>query len=187
MREDSESPRAPAANRRAGCNPAPHQLIVYRVSGDPYAALEALIGAPPKIGRGVNGKPYLVERPEIKFNISKTKGKALLAIALDVEVGVDIELIRPLPEMAQIAERFLPPGDAEALAECADREREFFRLWTRAEALWKAAGLGLYAAGRVLDGEWMVQEIDAGEGYAAAVAAARPGFDIHITDFGGNE
>ena len=35
---------------------------------------------------------------------------ALVAVARDVEVGVDIERVRPLPEYAAIAQRFFPPG-----------------------------------------------------------------------------
>ena len=35
---------------------------------------------------------------------------ALVAVAREIEVGVDIERVRPLPEYAAIAERFFPPG-----------------------------------------------------------------------------
>ena len=99
-----------------------------------------------------------------------------MAVSEDVEVGVDIERIRSMSDVARIAERFLPPGDAEVLAvtPMPDREREFFRRWTRFEALWKAAGLGLYGAGKTPDGDWHVADIDAGEGYSAAVAARAP-------------
>lgn len=150
------------------------------------AILEKVTGQALALERLPQGKPYLSSFPHIKFNFARTKGKALVAVTSDVEVGVDIERLRPLPDLARAAERFLPPGDAEALAGTPEayREREFFRRWTRAEALWKAAGLGLYAAGSVPEGEWHVEDIDAGEGYAAAVAANGPCLPIAIRDFG---
>jgi 4'-phosphopantetheinyl transferase len=150
------------------------------------AILENVAGQAITLDRLPQGKPYLAAFPHIKFNFSRTKGKALVAVASDVEVGIDIERLRPLPDPARIAERFLPPGDAEALAGTPEayREREFFRRWTRAEALWKAAGVGLYGAGAVPEGEWHVEDIDAGEGYAAAVAANRACLPLSIRDFG---
>jgi 4'-phosphopantetheinyl transferase len=111
---------------------------------------------------------------------------ALIAAALDVDVGVDVERIRPMPEYAAVAERFFPPSESAALADSPPelREREFFRRWTRIEAMLKATGEGLYGAGAELGGEWTVREIDAGEGFAAAVAAPANGIEIAVCDFG---
>jgi 4'-phosphopantetheinyl transferase len=150
------------------------------------AILERAVGRPVVLDRLPQGKPYLRELPHIKFNLSDTKGRALVAVSGNIEVGVDIERIRSMSDIARIAERFLPPGDAEVLADTPtpDREREFFRRWTRAEALWKAAGLGLYCAGKTPDGDWHVEDIDAGEGYSAAVAASAPCLPITISSFG---
>jgi 4'-phosphopantetheinyl transferase len=147
--------------------------------------LEKLAGRAITLDRLPQGKPYLPAFPHLKFNFSHTKGKALVAVTEEVEVGVDIERLRPMPDVAGVAERFLPPGDAEALAGMPEpgREREFFRRWTRAEALWKAAGVGLYGAGQMPEGEWHVVDVDAGEGYAAAVASNRGGVPIRIADF----
>jgi 4'-phosphopantetheinyl transferase len=153
------------------------------------AILECVTGRPPVLARAEHGKPYLENAPQIKFNMARTKGKALVAVTTAAEIGVDIERLRPIPDFEQIAERFLPPGDADSLADLPqpDREREFFRLWTRAEALWKAAGVGLYGAGKVIDGQWHVEDIDAGEGFTAAVACAGSPREIIITDFGADE
>ena len=62
--------------------------------------------------------------------MARTKGKALVAVTRHVEIGVDIERVRPIAELEDIAERFLPPDDADIFAGLSDpeREREFFRL-----------------------------------------------------------
>jgi 4'-phosphopantetheinyl transferase len=132
------------------------------------------------------GKPYLASVPELKFNLSRSKSMAAVAAAWDIEVGVDIERLRPLTDYMGIAERFLPPSAAAEFAAVfqPDPEREFFRRWTRTEAVLKATGEGLFGAGREVEGEWTIAEIDAGPEYAAAVAAPRPGMRIVPHTFG---
>ena len=135
-----------------------------------------------EFAHGPHGKPYLPNAPRIRFNLSHSGGVSLVAVALDVEVGVDIERLRPMPDCLAVAERFFAPGDAAALAEtpAVEREREFFVRWTRAEAMWKARGIGLYGAGAAPDGDWTVVPIDAGKEYAAAVAAERSGMAVEM-------
>jgi 4'-phosphopantetheinyl transferase len=146
-------------------------------------ALRAILGsetsAPLEFAVAEKGKPYLPGAPEVKFNLSRSHEMALIAVALGVEVGVDVERLRPLPEYAAIAERFFPPSERGVLD-----ERDFFRRWTRIEAALKARGVGLYGAGAELEGPWTVEEIDAGPGYAAAVAAAGEGITVVVHDFG---
>ena len=137
------------------------------------AILENEAGARAEFAVAEKGKPYLPGAPEVKFNLAHSHDLALVGVALGVEVGVDIEHLRPLPEYAAIAERFFPPSEREGLD-----EHNFFRRWTRIEAALKARGVGLYGAGLELGGEWTVEEIDAGEGFAAAVAVERAGVRV---------
>lgn len=131
------------------------------------------------------GKPYLPEAPEVRFNLSRSHGAALIAVAIGVDIGVDIERLRPVPEYQAIAERFFPPSEREALAAAPEplREREFFRRWTRIEACLKACGVGLHGAGAEIEGSWTIVEIGAGGGFAAAVAARRAGMAVRVADF----
>jgi 4'-phosphopantetheinyl transferase len=151
-----------------------------------HAALRAILtsvtNVPLEFGLQEKGKPYLVSAPGVRFNLAHSRGTALVAVARDVEVGVDIERIRPLPEYAAIAERYFPAGSIEPSS-----VRDFFRHWTRFEALLKAHGSGLYGAGAAPPGEWSVTEIDAGSNFAAAVAVEGPPPKIIIHDLINNE
>ena len=147
-----------------------------------HAALRAILGSltPAALEFGVHekGKPYLCPAPGIRFNLAHSRAMALVAVALDTEVGVDIEYVRPLAEYAAIAERYFPPGYTTPSG-----ASEFFRHWTRFEALLKAHGAGLYGAGATPPGVWSVAAIDAGARYAAAVAVEGPMPAIRMHEF----
>jgi 4'-phosphopantetheinyl transferase len=130
-----------------------------------------------------NGKPYLPGDPRLKFNLSHSHEMALVGVALEVEIGVDVEHVRPMPNFVELAERFFPPSQA---AEVED-EPDFYRRWTRIEAVLKATGAGLYGMGTEPEGEWTVAELDVGLGYAAAVALPRAGMQIIMHDWGEGE
>jgi 4'-phosphopantetheinyl transferase len=97
---------------------------------------------------GKNGKPHLADtfgNAVIHFNISQSEGLALYAFSRGYEIGVDIERIRDIPEMDQIAERFFSEGENSifrALPESKKKEA-FFNCWVRKEAFIKAKGDGL--------------------------------------------
>ncbi len=156
-----------------------------RAHGALRAILSELTGARLDFAVTETGKPHLPAAPELRFNLSRSRGMALVAVALEVDTGVDVEGVRSMPDCLEIAARFFPPSESAALAAMPpeERERDFFRRWTRLEAMWKARGVGLYGAGLELGGEWTVSEIDAGEGFAAAVAAAQEGMQVAVHDF----
>ena len=66
-------------------------------------------------------------------------------MALDREVGVDVERLRPVPDMLEIAACCFSERERAFLAELdgAERVDAFFRAWTRKEAWLKATGYGL--------------------------------------------
>jgi 4'-phosphopantetheinyl transferase len=147
-----------------------------------HAALRGILGsvtaAPLEFALHEKGKPYLSSAPEIRFNLSHSREMALVAVARDVEVGVDIERVRKLPEYAAIAQRYFPAGTATPSG-----VRDFFRQWTRFEALLKAHGAGLYGAGATPAGVWSVTEIDAGPGFTAALAVEGPLPAVMVHDY----
>ncbi len=97
---------------------------------------------------GKNDKPALADdfnRKKIHFNLSHSEGLAIYAFIRNREIGIDIERIRDMPEMDQIAMSFFSPGENEVfriLPESGKRQA-FFNCWTRKEAFIKATGDGL--------------------------------------------
>ena len=55
---------------------------------------------------GEKGKPTLSQPARVRFNVSHSGGLALYALTLDCEIGVDVEQMRPLTDLWEIASRF---------------------------------------------------------------------------------
>ncbi|MBI5651072.1 MAG: 4'-phosphopantetheinyl transferase superfamily protein [Chloroflexi bacterium] len=92
------------------------------------------------------GKPALVQpAPVLRFNLAHSEHLALCAITRDAPIGIDVELIKPLENLDELAARFFSPHEIAALrALSADqRTRGFYACWTRKEAYIKAVGKGL--------------------------------------------
>jgi len=112
--------------------------------------LGAYLAQPPaevKFVYGENGKPALAEIPGTRplcFNLSHSSELALYALIRDGELGVDVELIRSVPEARQIARRSFSATECGYLDTVEQLLPEtFFECWTRKEAYIKATGLGL--------------------------------------------
>jgi len=135
----------------------------------------------------------------IEFNL--THSGAIVAIALArIPVGVDVELIRDMPDRAAIVERFFHPAESAALASSAPEAAQtaFFRTWTRKEAVAKAVGLGLslpldeYCVstnpadpcvvalpdGQPPADQWSLFDIAPEPGYIGAIAVAQRGVNL---------
>ena len=99
---------------------------------------------------GKHGKPRITDAlqtsgGQLEFNVSHSHGMALFAFAIDRELGVDIEQIRPLSDGHSIAERFFSKSEYEKFASVPPslQSQAFFNCWTRKEAFIKAIGDGL--------------------------------------------
>jgi 4'-phosphopantetheinyl transferase len=104
-----------------------------------------------RFGEGAFGKPHLLGHPDCAFSLSHSDRFALIAIGGDAvpggggEVGVDLELHKPLPDLAELARHCFTREERHAIEKMpADRrERSFLSVWTRKEACLKALGYGL--------------------------------------------
>lgn len=129
------------------------------------------------------GKP-LVEGASLHFNLSHSGALALIAVACSRQVGVDVERLRPLPELHAITARVCTPGELAALAALAEPHREgaFFAMWARKEALAKATGEGMRAIARdtmlEVHDRWTLVQVTDLPGYAACVAAEGTGWQL---------
>lgn len=83
--------------------------------------------------------------PRLRFNLSHTDGMAMVAVAGNVDVGVDVEDSSRPGETVGLADRFFAPSEVVALRALeVERQRErFFEYWTLKEAYIKARGMGL--------------------------------------------
>ncbi len=129
-----------AIKRRFALARAGMRVILGRYLNRPPADLEFRYGE--------QGKPSLApeQNPaKLRFNLTHSHDLAILAVASDREVGVDVEHLRDNIEFEMLAARYFSPLEAETLASLEGNElkRQFFRIWTAKEAYIKAIGQGL--------------------------------------------
>jgi 4'-phosphopantetheinyl transferase len=94
------------------------------------------------------GKPRLAPvhgSADVEFNLSHSGILALYAFTSGRAVGVDVELVREVPDADDLAERFFSPTETASLRALPIDRRSlaFLACWTRKEAFIKALGLGL--------------------------------------------
>lgn len=143
-----------------------------------------------RFAAGRNGKPQLDPPSEFRFNLSHSEGRALVGLSAGPEIGLDLEQLREIPHVADLASRVFGPNELDdwARAPPAIQGQRFLRGWTRKEACLKAIGSGLSvppqafeagvdANGRTVHLEshgWRarveVQSLDPGRGWIGAVA-----------------
>ncbi|HEY0418619.1 MAG TPA: 4'-phosphopantetheinyl transferase superfamily protein [Acetobacteraceae bacterium] len=183
---------------RAGRMIAPAAEHFIAAHGGMRRILGACVGQHPAALRlvvGPFGKPHLPDHPELRFSLSHSRGLAILAATRGMEVGVDIELCRPVRD--GLAERYFAPSEAAALRALPEPDRTvaFFACWTRKEAFVKALGTGLstrldsfevsvrpdeparlvHVAGDAQEAaRWRLHDLAPAPGYAGAVALRNP-------------
>jgi 4'-phosphopantetheinyl transferase len=112
------------------------------------AILSRYCGASPAqlvIRRTSDGKPVLSDYPSIRFNLTHSHGRALIAVARDREVGVDLEQVRREVDVVRLARRFLSEKDLTCIegGDPAQRHERFLKAWVAREAVFKADGRGM--------------------------------------------
>lgn len=141
-----------------------------------------------EFGYGEAGKPSLRRRDEesrgspVHFNLSHSGELLLIAVSRAVPVGIDVERIRPLARMEEIARRWLSAEEYRAIRRApseSESSRLFFTAWAAAEARAKAQGAGMWAAKREREARESSPErppvvFRPAEGYVAAVACGAP-------------
>jgi 4'-phosphopantetheinyl transferase len=137
---------------------------------------------------GPYGKPALAPPwSGLSTSLSHSADLVAVAIAVGRAVGVDIQHLVPRLDVVAMSGRFYPPAEAMYVATGRDasvRAERFTRLWSRKEAVVKAAGgrlwpnLGITVLGRDVvgcaepPGAHRVADVPAPAGFLAAVALA---------------
>ncbi|MEM9494722.1 MAG: 4'-phosphopantetheinyl transferase superfamily protein [Pseudomonadota bacterium] len=183
-----EADRARFALRRA----LTRMILAGYLERDPasLAFLEDTGGKPRVCNAGGYG------REPVTFNRSFSDDQMLLGVARGLDIGVDIEAVREMPDAAAVADEYFSPAERRVFAgldgEAARREG-FFCAWTRKEAFAKATGDGLGPALRAVEmavapnaparilalpeggaEAWTLRGFRPAPGFQAAVAAQKP-------------
>jgi len=141
---------------------------------------------------GEHGKPFL-QHATLEFNLSHSSDLALIAVAEGRRVGVDVERLRPMPDLEDLAPRVCTTDELVILTSLAEplRTHAFLGVWTRKEALAKATGEGIRGVMRDAQSDmrgWTVAELRDLPGYAGCVAAEGDGWHVvrrDLTDSNG--
>jgi 4'-phosphopantetheinyl transferase len=131
-------------------------------------------GVPPKdvaAERGRFGKPYLPDE-RLTFNLSDTKDAVVLAVALDLDLGVDVETVDRRVDHTAVGAHYFTPEEQEHIARSDDAKRTFLELWTRKEAVLKASGVGIMDDLRSLRVDQAVNKLTIAHPEFVALAAA---------------
>ena len=152
---------------------------------------------------GESGKPSLVDKI-IDFNLSHSGDYALIAIAHERRVGIDVECVRRDVEFENLADRYFSPKEVSELMAFPPEQRAtaFFNCWTRKEAYIKAHGLGLSLPLNNFDvsldepailrttrpdpseaARWTLLSLDIDSDYAGALAVEGRGLEFRYWDW----
>jgi 4'-phosphopantetheinyl transferase len=133
---------------------------------------------------------------DLCFNASSSGHHALFAFTRARAVGVDVERMRELADMDDVAARIMSAGGLAAYRAEWDRLGAFYAVWTQKEAYVKALGDGFAAPldafdvplrvvpgmSTVVSGR-RIEVLDAPPGFAAAVAAEGDGWTVRYSRY----
>jgi 4'-phosphopantetheinyl transferase len=174
-------------------------------------ALRQILGneigiAPPRVAieLSARGKPRLLDRSDLFFNVSHSGALGLLALSARSELGIDIEKVREIPRWTEIVREFFAETECEALLRPDRTVSTFLAYWTRKEAVAKATGLGLdlplssFTVANFVGAEtsvvtirglsgaarrWHVRDLMSGPEHVAALASSSPFVEINWKAF----
>ena len=154
------------------------------------------------------GKPVLLDkkgRPHtLRFNLSHSHGRMLVAVTNGRDVGVDLEQIRSNREVLKLAERFYTQAEFQSIKTRPPSEQavHFYRVWVAKEAWLKAHGAGISslqqceilpstASSRAsvklicdstISGVWTVQWLSCGSDWQGAVCTYGNDWSVRVLD-----
>jgi len=136
---------------------------------------------------GPAGKPALVGLVDsLSFNLAHSGNWGVCAVVGRGEVGVDVEMINPALNYANLAQKFFSETENQWLRDCPEsrRIRRFYRIWTRKEAWLKGKGGGFsdpdqdiglahLAGSCTCDGSWWLRSFPVAKNYLGTLAVSQ--------------
>jgi len=125
---------------------------------------------------GEAGKPRVATDAGLHFSVSHSEGLAAYAVTRACPVGVDVEHIRDVPDLDDLASRYFSPEECRRIRQesTAGRSAAFLAVWVAREAAVKATGDGIGALGGEREpsgtGVPTVVSLDLPAGFVGAVA-----------------
>ncbi|MBC7988527.1 MAG: 4'-phosphopantetheinyl transferase superfamily protein [Luteimonas sp.] len=117
-----------------------------RLARDWLAPWIGMAGDERPLPRNAHGRPVIASRDgRHDASWSHSGDILLIAVGEDVDVGVDVELLKPRKRALELARRYFTADETAWLAAQAAtaRDEAFVRLWCAKEAVLKAHGRGL--------------------------------------------
>ena len=157
-----------------------------------------------KIKKAEHGKPYLVDYPDVAFNLSHTADLALIAVARQCRLGVDVEICKPRHNLSGLVAKCFAEEEAVFWQQLPESEKiqAFYQFWTKKEAFVKATGYGIVLGLNrcVINPQkqttflsvpdscgsaaaWHTLDVDLGQGICGAVVADKPFAAVRLMDF----
>jgi 4'-phosphopantetheinyl transferase len=145
---------------------------------------------------GPHGKPALSDDAGVRFSVSHSADVVAVAVHRELDIGVDVERLRPVSNHRHLAKRFFAPSEYAALTALSGRaaDEAFLRCWTRKEACAKVLGEPLVPLLRRLEVEvnpttparlvsvdsdraaaasWSLEDFEPSPGFVGALAVRR--------------
>ncbi|MFT6127009.1 MAG: 4'-phosphopantetheinyl transferase [Patiriisocius sp.] len=89
-----------------------------------------------------NKKPYLSSNKAIYFNISHSNDFAIIAVS-KYTVGIDLEYLNKNFDFSEVLSTVFSNPEIKSVINNTDKTYQFFKFWTRKEAIVKATGQGI--------------------------------------------
>ncbi|MFT4600044.1 MAG: 4'-phosphopantetheinyl transferase [Arenicella sp.] len=118
-----------------------------------------------EVGRLSKGKPFSVDNPKLRFNMSNSGRRVVYAFSLDEEIGIDLERLREMADLDELIEKNYNTYERNYINKLPEkRQYRFFKFWTIKEAYLKAIGVGMRIPPEDLEfevqnGEYSLQSI----------------------------
>ncbi|HEY8098847.1 MAG TPA: 4'-phosphopantetheinyl transferase superfamily protein [Methylobacter sp.] len=151
-----------------------------------------------------HGKPYLVDTPELAFNLSHSADVMVVAVGQNCRLGVDIEFCKPRASLTGLVDKCFADEEIAYWNKLSETQQttEFYRFWTRKEAFVKATGRGIglglnlcvvnpenpavflrVPAGCGQTSIWHAQDLDLGQGVCSALVADKDIVGVRFIGF----